>query len=230
MESLSSRIVRHHRVVFYDCARLLSFLPELCPVRVARVLPILLLLTLTAIDRPAVAAVDKPFQYTGSFASRLYADLQIGVHGVRHSELDFYPGVANASVGFWIVDNIGVDIFADTSTIGDDIGVFELEVAHATGVALRFQSPHLASRLHAYMVLGYVDLQVEQKEERLDASGQRVGRTVRQSFSGVRISLGFARRLSVLKDVLVTGEYRNYYTEDEIQIDGLSLGLRVNLR
>ncbi len=191
----------------------------------AIVAPAWILLVCIAFAQAAHAAPRNAFEYSRDLNTRPYVDVQFALQGVRHSELDFYPTATQLSAGFWIFNDIGIDFFIDRPVSSDKESIFDVEIRQASGVALRFQSPHLATRLHAYMLLGYVDLQVEQNQ-----ADDRGTRRIRQSFSGARISIGFARRLSRLDNVLITGEYRNYYTEDEIQIDGIGLGLRVNLR
>ena len=175
--------------------------------------------------RLAPAGLDA--RYRGSPVSRLYADVQTGVQGVRHSALNFYPMFGSVSAGLWLFDNIGVEVFADVPLADDDNGVFQLEVVDTAGLALRFQSPP-TTRFQAYVVLGYVDLTVEQRE-RLVVESEPRSRLVRQGFSGLRISLGFAWRVPRVPALLGILEYRNYYTEDELQVDGLAFGLRLNL-
>lgn len=182
------------------------------------------LVALFLIPTAATAAQRGVFQYSKSAETRLYADLQVGIQAVSHSGIDFLPNFGSASVGIWVFDNLGIDIFGDTGLMADDTGVFELQIAEASGVALRFQSPPSLGGLRAYVMLGVVNFEVEQKES--DLRGQRV---VIENFTGGRVSIGFAKRLAAMRSLMLTAEYRNYYSDKDLQADSLGFGLRVNL-
>ncbi len=155
--------------------------------------------------------------------SGFYGELHAGVKGVRHSELDFYPTFGSLSAGVFIVQNVGIEVFADVALSASEKGNFEIEIAHASGVAIRFQSPPQQG-LRAYLTLGYVDFAVEQSE-----ADTRGARQVTQGFSGGRVSVGITRQLASLPQLRVILEYRNYYVDQGITVDGLSFGLRVAL-
>jgi len=74
------------------------------------------------------------------------------------------------------------------------------------------------------VLLGYVDFTLEQEENGL--LGQR---TVTQSFDGVRFSLGIQQQLQTFRGLIVGLEYRNYFSDSGIIVDGLSIGLRYEL-
>lgn len=164
------------------------------------------------------------FHYSGSALSRVYADAQWGVQAVRHSDLDFYPLFSSGSLGLWLFDNIGVEVFGDAGLGSFEDDEFSVEVEEAGGVAMRFQSPP-RNGFSLYLTAGYVDYQVAQVVD--DERGRA---RVSQGFAGLRLSLGIAQRLPVFDSVLLTGEYRNYYSEDELQLDSLALGLRINIQ
>lgn len=154
----------------------------------------------------------------------LYGELHLGLGGVRHSELDFYPGFASASAGVFVYPDIGLEAFIDGSLGSDDKAGFDSEVSQASGVALRLQSPPVHG-LRAYMLLGYVNFTIEQQE-----NDRRSQRTVVQSFEGARVSLGLSQALERHDNIMVNVEYRNYYVDEAITVDGFSLGLRLLTR
>ena len=154
----------------------------------------------------------------------VYGELHLGLGGVRHSELDFYPGFASASAGLFVYPDIGLEAFVDGSLGSDDKASFESEISQAGGVALRLQSPPVRG-LRAYMLFGYVNFTIEQQED--DQRGQR---TVVESFEGVRVSLGLSQALERFNNIMVNVEYRNYYVDEAITVDGFSLGLRLLTR
>jgi len=164
------------------------------------------------------------WQYSGSPMSRVYADVQWGVQAIGHSDLNFYPAYTSGGIGLWLFDNIGIETFGDLGLEAYQSGPFTVEIEEAGGVGLRFQSPPKRG-LSAYLVAGYVDFQLTQVE-----SDSRGTRRVSQGFGGVRFSVGLAQRLRSFDSVLLTAEYRNYYSQSEIQVDLLSVGFRVNVR
>lgn len=154
---------------------------------------------------------------------KLYADARLGAGGVRHSELDFYPAFGSFSAGFFLYENIGLEAFVDTSIKSSSKNVFDLSITEASGIALRLQSPPERG-LQAYVLLGYVDFTLSQDEE-----GAAGARTVVQSFEGVRLSVGLQQRLEVAEGLIFGVEYRNYYADTGITVDGVSVGLRYEM-
>lgn len=188
---------------------------------------LLVLLMFGLVQKPGFAETrvkQDLLSYSGSPISRLYAEGQWGVHAVRHSDLDFFPLLGSGTLGLWLFNNIGVEVFGDIGLGSFEDGPFSLEVEEAGGIAMRFQSPP-RNGFSLYFTAGYVDFQVTQTVT--DERG--IGR-VSEGFAGLRLGVGLAQRLPVFENVLVIGEYRNYFSEDELQVDTLTLGLRVNIR
>lgn len=154
---------------------------------------------------------------------KLYADARLGAGGVRHSELDFYPTFGSFSAGFFLFENIGIEGFVDTSITSSSKNIFDLSIADAAGVAFRLQSPPERG-LQAYVLLGYVDFTLSQDEE-----GVNGPRKVVQSFEGVRLSVGIQQHLKRADGFIFGVEYRNYYADSGITVDGVSLGLRYEM-
>jgi len=170
-------------------------------------------------------AKDAPiFVFSKSSASRVYADLQFGLNFIGHSDLDFFPKVISGGIGVWLFDNIGIEAHIDGGISSDRDRAFTVELEDATGLSLRFQSPPVKG-LAAYINVGYVDFQLEQVE-----SDSRGTRRVSEGFSGARVSLGVVQRLPVLDFLHVTGEYRAYLSDSDLQVDTLAIGLRGNLK
>lgn len=169
----------------------------------------------------AVASADSP----------LYGEVHIGAGGVRHSELDFYPAIGSVTAGLYVLPDIGIEVFADSGFSDGEDSDIEIELEEAFGVAARFQSPGQGG-LHGYIVLGYVDFSLAQTSELQLTTGESA--TSRESniderFTGARVSVGLMQRLSRFPALLLSAEYRNYYSDSSISVDGFLLGLRVNL-
>ena len=193
--------------------------PSRCLARLAIACVVLLLSSTVA------AAKDRPiFVYTQSPASRVYADLQFGLNAISLSGLDFFPKVISGGVGVWLFDNIGVEIHFDGGIATDSDGAFTAELEEAVGLSLRFQSPPVRG-LAAYINVGVIDFQLVQVE-----SDSRGTRRVSEGFGGARISLGVVQRLPIYDFLHVTGEYRTYLSDSDLQVDTLAIGLRINLK
>ena len=151
-----------------------------------------------------------------------YLELQSVVQGLKHDKLDVFGPYGSVVLGTWIRPGIGVEVFADTPfSYGEDNG-FEAGVSEAYGAALRLRSPS-NDGLYGYVVIGYVDFSVYQEPK----SG---GFEIEERFAGARLSVGVMQRLRILPAMLVTAEYRNLYSDEPIRVDGLSLGLRLDVR
>jgi len=152
---------------------------------------------------------------------KLYGEARLGAGGVRHSDLDFYPTFGSFSLGAFIFENIGVEGFVDVPLSADDEGDFDLDVTQAAGAAVRFQSP-AQNGLHAYILLGFVAFTLEQEED------ERA--TVEEDFTGARVGIGVSQRLRQFPGFIFGVEYRNYFTDTGVTVDGLSVGLRFETR
>ena len=174
------------------------------------------LLPLLAASPSAVVADEARF---GS----LYAEVQVGANGVRHSDLDFVSPLASLSVGTWLYPGIGVEAFTDVELErGADEG-FEAGVSRAVGGALRLSSPAQGG-IRGYVVLGYVDFTVAQEPTR----GR--GREIDERFSGARLGVGLQQRLKIAPALLFGAEYRRFFVDEALHVDGLVFGLRLDVR
>ena len=73
-------------------------------------------------------------------------------------------------------------------------------------------------------MLGYVDFTVAQEPTR----GR--GREIDERFSGARLGIGLQQRLKIAPALLFGAEYRRFFVDEALHIDGLVLGLRLDLR
>jgi len=155
-------------------------------------------------------------------AGSLYGELRLGASGVRHSDLDFYPGFASINAGIFIKRNIGIEAFVDAPLSEESNGAFKTGLPRALGIGVRLQSPPRLGT-EAYLSFGYTSFTIEQFEN--DVRGQR---TVKQNFDGASIRIGIQKRLQVSRKLKVGLEYRNFYSDSGVTVDGLSLGLHAN--
>ena len=156
--------------------------------------------------------------------SQFYGEFQLGVHGVQHSELDFYPGFASGSVGVYVRPRIGVELFYDRGISKAREDDFEIDVTEASGIAARFESRDQRG-LQAYILLGYVTYSINQYENLVSSR-----RLAKENFSGARISVGLAKTLQRYRQVQLVFEYRNYDVDAPLIVDGFGLGIRVKLQ
>lgn len=150
---------------------------------------------------------------------RLYGELHLGAGGVRYADLDAYPTFGSLTLGAFVLPGIGLELFADQGIDNDEQNSFDIGLEQAYGVAARFQSPS-SGGTSGYIVLGYVDFTVEQGRSDLQ--------TISESFTGARISIGLMQRLRTWPALQVSAEYRNYYVDEPVRVDGLVFGLRLN--
>lgn len=154
----------------------------------------------------------------------VYGELQLGASGVRHSDLEFYPVFGTLSIGAYILPNIGIEVFADSSIVVDDDEGFELDIEQAHGVALRLQSPPV-NNVQGFVVLGAVNYTLTQTST---GSSSLSVPTVSEEFTGMRVSVGLMQRLEILPGVLFTAEYRHYNADEPLRVDAVVFGFRVN--
>lgn len=178
----------------------------------------------------ALAALAPPASAQTMLPQRLgpYAELQFGGSVVSHSDLDFISPAIGGNVGVFLYPGIGLEAFGSGTLENGEDGRFEAGVTESYGAGLRFQSPGSSSfaggLLHGYIVLGYVDFLLEQ------ASLDEPERRIEERFSGARISIGVMQRFRRVPNLSLTAEYRNSYVDEPVQVDGLVLGLRLDVR
>lgn len=157
-------------------------------------------------------------------AIKFYGEARLGAGGVRHSELDFYPTFGRFSAGAFVFKNIGIEGFISTSVSSHETDGFDLDITESSGAALRLQSPSQLGGLEAYILLGYVNFNLQQEED--GVVGERV---VKSSFNGVRVGIGVHQRLKSVSGLIFGLEYHNDFADSGITVDGLSLGLRYEM-
>ncbi len=161
-----------------------------------------------------------PAQAIGPF----YGELRLGAAGVRYSDLDFYPSFASINAGVFVKNNIGLEAFIDAPLSDETKDAFEVGITRATGFGIRLQSPPRLGT-EAYISFGYVAFTIDQFEN--DERGQR---TVTQSFGGASVRIGIQKQLQISRQLKAGLEYRNFYSDSGVTVDGLSLGLRAEFR
>ena len=175
------------------------------------------------VQSPALAH-KSIFTYSQSPQSRVFVDFQVGAQLVGVFEEDFTPSVVSVGGGIWIFDNIGIDVFFDTGISDDNSGNFSAEIEEAAGFGLRFQTPPKRG-FSGYVNVGFVDYQIL-----LTDNDENPNRLISQGFTGGRIAIGLSQQLKYFDYLSVTGEYRNYFSDDDLQADSLVFGLRVNFQ
>ena len=151
---------------------------------------------------------------------RLYGEVQFGVGGVSHSDLDFFPTFGTVTAGAFVFPGIGIEVFGDAGISDSEDDGFELSIEEAYGIAARFQSPPRKG-LQGFIVLGAVNYTLEQQSN----AGAP---TVREDFTGVRASVGLMQRIQRFPYLQVTAEYRHYNADEPLRVDAVVFGLRVN--
>lgn len=154
----------------------------------------------------------------------VYGELMLGVGGVTNTDLEFYPALGSVSVGAYVYENIGVELFADSGLRSGEDADFTLDVDQAYGVALRLQSPPVDG-VQGFIVLGAVSYTLEQQLSS-GVAGSAAG--VSDEFVGVRASIGLMQRLVRFPALQLTAEYRHYNADEPIRLDAVLLGLRFN--
>jgi len=158
-------------------------------------------------------------------AVSLYGEARLGAGAVRHSELDFYPQFGSFSAGVFVFENIGIEGFVTSSLGSDKKDGFDLDVTESSGVALRFQSPPKLGGLQAYILLGYVNFNLEQQKKGAGSVDPE-----KVTFDGVHVAIGVHQRLKLVDGLIFGLQYHNNYADSGITVDGLSLGLRYEMR
>jgi len=155
--------------------------------------------------------------------SPFYGELHFGAASIRLTDLDFFPLFASVTAGVFVLPNIGIEVFADAALSDEDNAGFDMELTSSLGIAARFQSPP-RSGLSGYVVLGLVDYTLTQT-----ARGATLANAViEEDFRGARVSVGIVQQLKRVPQLAVSIEYRSYYADEPINVDGIVLGLRIS--
>ena len=172
----------------------------------------------------SVAQASHEVAYRPTVLERLYGDIHFAYGGVAYSEIEFNPSFASFSGGAWLFPGIGFEVYSDRNLSSSREGNFELELTSTSGMAMRFQSPP-RNGFFAYVLLGLAFTRIEQSES--DSRGER---TVIQNYEGGRISIGFGQNIRSVHGLVLVGEYRNYFVDEDLNIDAVSFGLRFDIQ
>jgi len=173
---------------------------------------------------PVQSFASHQIPYQPTLVERLYGDLHYAYGGVAHSDLEFNPSFLSLSGGVWLLRGIGIEVYTDRALNESRQGNFELEWTRTSGFAARFQSPDRQG-FFAYVLLGMAYTHLEQFES--DSRGER---TVVQNYEGGRLSIGFGQKYRSIPGMVIVGEYRNYFVDESLNLDALSVGLRFDLQ
>ena len=150
--------------------------------------------------------------YAGVDANYILSEIESG-----DAKADFKPLAVSGRVGFYLEQGVGLELYGMTGAEDEDLDI-ELGLNYMAGVAARFESPESEGG-KIYILLGYGITELD-----MDRSGS--SEPGKATFHDFNYGAGLEFRLGGADQLFVNLQAVRYYAQDEIQIDGASLGLR----
>ena len=150
--------------------------------------------------------------YAGMDANYIFSEIEEG-----DASAEFKPAALSGRLGAYIEPGVGIELYGMAGTKVEDLNI-DLSLNYMLGLAARFETPESEGG-KIYFLLGYGITELD-----MDRSGSGTpGSATFHDFSyggGVEFRLGGSEKLFINLQAI------RYYAQDNIQIDGASLGLR----
>jgi len=150
--------------------------------------------------------------YAGIDANYIFSEVEEG-----DARAEFNPVALSGRFGAYIEKGVGIELYGMAGADDEDLDI-DLSLNYMLGLAARFETPESEGG-KIYFLLGYGITELD-----MDRSGSGApGSATFHDFSyggGVEFRLGGSDKLFINLQAV------RYYAQDDIQIDGASLGLR----
>ncbi|MFT5718210.1 MAG: hypothetical protein ACI9T7_002415 [Oleiphilaceae bacterium] len=161
-------------------------------------------------------------QCTASYALDLYAGIDANYIFSEVEEGDasaeFNPVALSGRFGAYIEKGVGIELYGMTGTKDEDLDI-DLSINYMVGLAARFETPESEGG-KIYFLLGYGITELD-----MDRSGS--GEPGTATFHDFSYGGGVEFRLGSSENLFINLQGVRYYAQDDITIDGASLGLRL---
>ena len=145
--------------------------------------------------------------YVAGFLDRL----SLGVDG---SSAELQPLVAAASVGYWVLEGVGLELDVGTGVTDDSVGSLDVDFRSKIGLSLRLESPP-AERFAAYALFGYA---------RTSYRAEVNGASSSISLPGGRLALGLTWLVN--SQFVIDGAFTHHDLDGDTRINSFRLGVR----
>jgi hypothetical protein len=150
--------------------------------------------------------------YAGIDANYILSEIEAG-----EAKAEFQPLALSGRLGTYIQKGVGIELYGMAGTEDDDLDI-DLGLNYMVGLAARFESPESEGG-KIYFLLGYGITELD-----MDRSG--TGEPGTATFHDFSYGGGVEFRLGSSENLFMNLQAVRYYAQDDIQIDGASLGLR----
>jgi hypothetical protein len=157
----------------------------------------------------AVNALDL---YAGIDANYIFSEIEEG-----DASAEFTPAALSGRFGAYLEKGVGIELYGMTGSDDEDLDI-DLSLNYMLGLAARFETPESKGG-KIYILLGYGITELD-----MDRSGS--GEPGDATFHDFSYGGGVEFRLGGSDKIFMNLQAVRYYAQDDIQIDGASLGLR----
>jgi len=151
--------------------------------------------------------------YAGLDANYILSEVTVG-----DAEAEFQPLALSGRIGAYIEQMVGIEFYGMSGVAGgDDLGI-DVDLNYTFGLATRFETPESEGG-KIYFLLGYGITE-------LDVNRSGTGEPGTSSYHDFSYGGGVEFRLGGSEKLFINLQAMRYYANDDIEIDGGSLGLR----
>jgi hypothetical protein len=164
-----------------------------------------------------LALVALPWCTFPAQSADYFADLNLLYANVDIAGQEFDPWALRARLGFYFMENIALEAqygggVADDSKLGLDA-----EIKQTAAVNLRFQSPEqFGFRLSLFGGYAWTELELN-----------RGTSSNSETLSSPALGIGVEQLIPGTQNLSFTADYTGYFSDDDVEIKGLSVGFKV---
>jgi len=151
--------------------------------------------------------------YAGVAANYIQSEVE-----VNSASAEFQPLALSGRIGAYIQPMVGIELYGMTGAAGDDDLDIDMDLSYTLGMAARFETPESEGG-KIYFLLGYGITELD-----MDRSG--TGEPGTATFHDFSYGGGVEFRLGGSDKLFINLQAMRYYAQDDIEINGASLGLR----
>ena len=150
-------------------------------------------------------------------AITLYADLDYMYHDVDVGGTELNPSSVSLKLGMPVTQNVAVEVVYASGIEDDKVNALTLEVTEILAAYLRFHSTMYGRGTHIYLLAGQANTTITTKFSGVEDE---------EGFKDFSWAIGAEEESKAIKNFFYTFEYNRYYDDDNLNITGISLGVK----
>lgn len=156
------------------------------------------------------------FSTFNAVAGGLFLDASYMSSSITIAEQTFKPSLTQLGIGWQFTDRFAMELMQATKASDDSVATVTAEIKSMNSVQFRYGSP-VSSDTNVYVMLGYSELELIMQGITLQSN---------DVFADTSWGAGFEERLIKDSNLRLHFDYTVHYSQDDLVINSVQLGLR----